>query len=185
MNTKSNTTHKRKKQLANEQNDDNNDNNNNDKEEEEEEEEEEEPQRSIEKEVKVVEVSEEEDSTIEEVNNIEDVEEEEEVVAISYHTQSCNMVLLTYIPQGRIKAGPELVMGRWCSLCRHIASNHFEEYKCLCKALKVKGKGKEKVPRLLKLEFGKVVKFTREGILEAVAKFITYDNQVMMIADKA
>ena len=43
---------------------------------------------------------------------------------------------------------------------------------------KVKGKGKEKVPTQSKLEFGKVVEFTREGILEAVAKFITCDNQV-------
>ncbi|KAF8238858.1 hypothetical protein L208DRAFT_1064729, partial [Tricholoma matsutake] len=58
----------------------------------------------------------------------------------------------------KTKAGPELVTGRWCSLCRHpeqtlrqcflkggnstchghIASNHFEEYERLCKAMKVK-----------------------------------------------
>jgi hypothetical protein len=80
------------------------------------------------------------------------------------------------------------------STCRgHIASNHFEEYERLCKAMKVKVnhrcipeavvlarkvKGKEKVPTQSKLEFGKVVEFTREGTLEAVAKFIACDNQV-------
>jgi hypothetical protein len=43
---------------------------------------------------------------------------------------------------------------------------------------KVKGKGKEKVPTQSKLEFGKAVEFTRDGILQAVAKFIACDNQV-------
>ena len=79
--------------------------------------------------------------------------------------------------------------------CMHIASNHFEEYERLCKAMKVKvnhrcipealglarkakGKGKEKASTQSKLEFGKAVEFTREGILEAVAKFIACDNQV-------
>jgi hypothetical protein len=47
-------------------------------------------------------------------------------------------------------------------------------------ARKVKGKGKEKenIPTQLKLEFGKAVEFTRDRVLEAVAKFITCDNQV-------
>jgi hypothetical protein len=57
--------------------------------------------RGVEKEVEVVEAGEEEDNTIEEVNNNDEEveeEEEEEVVAVSYHTQSRNMVFAYLYP---------------------------------------------------------------------------------------
>ena len=129
MKAKLNTTQKRKKQLADEQ--DNEDNKDKDKDRDKEEEpqrskckkakvtegsleEEQQPtpsmwktksewkpkkKQGVEKEVEVVKASKEEDSLIEEINNAE-----EEVVAVSYHTQSHNMVLLTYIPQGSQQA---------------------------------------------------------------------------------
>jgi hypothetical protein len=124
---------------------------------------------------------------------------------VSSHFAQKNLISLTWCPRTATekalaeKRRPERTL-RQCffkggnSTCRgHIASNHFEEYERLCKAMKVKVnhrcipevvaharkvKGKEKVPMQSKLEFGKVVEFTREGTLEAVAKFIACDNQV-------
>jgi hypothetical protein len=84
------------------------------------------------------------------------------------------------------------------STCRgHIAGFHFTEYERRCKAQNLKlnhrcipedvararSKKEKEGPVQMKLEFGKaiaVAEFTREGVLDAVAKFIACDNQVRL-----